>query len=70
MNGHNSFSTGKISFSSQQSDDCVLVSACGIETYLLTNKETGKPTLAAFDSKVAANRFFLENKFYHATKII
>ena len=66
----NVFDGNKIYLSTVVNNDYVLTTVNGTEVYSLSDKSTGRVTLAAFESKIAANRFFAENKSYNATKII
>ena len=64
------FEGSKLNLSTVVRDDYVLTTVQGHEVYSLVDKESGRMTLAAFESKVAANRFFANNGGYHVTKIL
>ena len=61
---------GNISLSVKTEKDYAIVYATGAEVYQLTEKATGAVLLAAFESPVAAKRFFASNKEHFFTKII
>jgi hypothetical protein len=69
MQSNSSYSTGKMAYQVVSDNNHVLVSVHGEEMYQLTAKATGKVSLVAFESKVAANRFFAENQDYFFSKI-
>lgn len=62
-------STAKTSYQVLSDDSHVLVSVHGQEVYQLTSKGDGVVSLVAFESRVAANRFFAENTGYFFQKI-
>lgn len=69
MSSSINFDNGKVFYSVVSDPTQCLVKAYGAETYLLTSKETGELALAAFDSKIAANRFFASTSDYFFQKI-
>lgn len=69
MQGNSIFNEGQLSFFSNLNKDHVIVGCRGQEVYQLTKKDNGEISLAAFESSVAAKRFFASNKDYFATKI-
>jgi hypothetical protein len=70
MIGTTSFEIGNMALNNLVQDGYVMTSVAGSEVYSLVDKESGRVTLAAFESKVAANRFFAGNNSYYATKIM
>lgn len=69
MQGNTIFSEGQLTFFSNLNKDHVIVGCHGQEVYQLTKKDTGEISLAAFESSVAAKRFFASNKEHFFTKI-
>ena len=69
MQGTTTFSEGHLSFFSNLGKDHVIVGCRGQEVYQLNCKETGEISMAAFESPVAAKRFFASNKDYFFTKL-
>lgn len=63
-------SYGNVAVSVKGEKDHVCVSVNGSEVYSVIDKSNGKPSLLAFDSKFAANRFFAGNTGYFFTKIL
>lgn len=69
MQGETSYETSKMSYHMKTDKDHLMVSLEGEEMYQLTSKTNGTMSLVAFESKVAANRFFSENAGYFFSKI-
>lgn len=69
MQGMATYSLGSVSYQVKVDKDCVVVSCSGQEMYQLTRKENGEVSLAAFETSVAAKRFFASNKDYFFTKL-
>lgn len=70
MTTNYSYAGDKISLGTIIQDDYVVTSVGGAEVYSLTDKASGKVSLAAFSNRIAANRFFAANKDYYAQKIL
>lgn len=69
MQGNSITKYGSIALSVKTEKDYAIVYATGAVVYQLTEKSCGEVSIAAFDSAVAANRFFAANKDYFFTKI-
>jgi hypothetical protein len=69
MQSSSSYNTGKMAYKMESDSSHVLVTVNGEEMYQLTAKADGTMALVAFESRVAANRFFAENSGYFFAKI-